>query len=108
MLGDGVRQLRCQHRVDLDGGHPRAAIEQCQRQRAQSWPDLENVVVAVDSGGRNHTAHGICVVNKVLAERFTRSKVELFGEMPNFGSTQQSNCQDAPTLPLHTGHAPQP
>ena len=71
-------------------------------------PDLEDVVLAVDSGCRNHTAHGVCVVNEVLAERLTRPEIQLFGEVPNLGTAQQSDGQDAPTLPLHTGHAPQP
>ena len=108
VFGDGVRQLSGQHWVDLHGGDPRAAIQQRQRQRAEAGADFEDVVVAVDSGCRNHTAHGVCVVDKVLAEGLPRPKIELFGEMPYLGSTEQSNCQDVPNLPLHVGHAPQP
>ena len=66
------------------------------------------MVLAVDSGCGNHTAHGVGVVNEILAEGLTRPEIELFGEVPNFGSAQQSDGQDAPKLPLHTGHAPQP
>ena len=36
VLGDGRGQLTRQHRVDLDGGHPRAAVEQRQRQRTEA------------------------------------------------------------------------
>jgi hypothetical protein len=108
VLGDRVRQLSGQHGVDLHGGDAGAAVEQRERQRSEPWPDLEDMVLPVDSRRRNHTAHGICVVNKILAEGLTRPKVEFLGKVPNFGTAKQSDCQDAPTLPLQTGHAPQP
>ena len=81
----------------------RAAVQQGQRQRAEAGPDLEDVVVAVDSGRRNDAAHGVCVVNEVLAEGLTRPKVELFGQMPYLGSTQQSNGQRRPHSPATHG-----
>ena len=36
---------RSQHRVDLDRGDPRAAVEQRQCQRTEPGSDLEDVVV---------------------------------------------------------------
>jgi hypothetical protein len=108
VLGDGVRQLACQHRVDLHGGDLGTAVQQRECQRAETGPDLQDVVLTVDSGCRNHTAHGVCVVNEILAVGLTRPEIQLFGEVPNFSTAQQSDGQDAPALPLHTGHAPQP
>ena len=99
---------RSQHRVDLDCGDRGAAVEQRQCQRTEPGPDLQDVVGTVDPGGRNHTSHGVGVVHEVLAVGLTRPEVEFFREVPNFGTAQQSDSQDVPTLPLHTGHAPQP
>ena len=73
---------------------------------SEPGPTSSNVVLAVDSGCGNHTAHGVGVVNKILAEGLTRPKIELFGKVPNFGPAQQSDCQDAPTLPLHGPRTP--
>jgi hypothetical protein len=66
------------------------------------------MVLTIDPGRRDHTTHSVRVVDEVLAERLTRPKIKLFGQVPNFSPAQQSDCQDAPTLPLHTGHAPHP
>ena len=94
--------------VYLPGGDLGAADQPRAGPRPETGSDLEDVVLAVDSGCRNHTAHGVCVVNEILAVGLTRPEIQLFGEVPNFGTAQQSDGQDAPTLPLHTGHAPQP
>jgi hypothetical protein len=74
-----------QHRVDLDGGDPGAAVEQGQRQRSEAGSDLEDVVVTVDRGGRNDATNGVRVVNEVLAERLARPEVNLFRKMPYLG-----------------------
>ncbi|GAT08316.1 putative uncharacterized protein DKFZp468F0819 [Mycolicibacterium novocastrense] len=85
MLGDGGRQLPRQHGIDLDGGHPRAAVEQCQRQRAQSGPDLENVVMLVDTGRRNDSPYGVGVMDEVLSERFARPEVDRLRQLSYLG-----------------------
>ena len=107
VLGDGLRKLACQHRIDLDGGHRGAAVQQRQRQRAQSGTDLEHVVVAVDAGRRHDAANGVGVVDEVLAERLTRPEVDLLGQVPNLGAPEQSNGQRAPNPPAtHWPRAP--
>jgi hypothetical protein len=68
MLGDGLRKLPRQHRIDLHGGDPGAPIEQGKRQGTQAGTDLENVIMTIDPGGRNDTANGVGVVDEVLAE----------------------------------------
>ena len=108
VLGDGLRQLTSQYRVDLDGGHTRPAVQQRQRQRPEAGTDLENVVVAVDPGCRHDPANGIGVMNEVLAERLTWSEVQFLRQMSDLGATEEPNRQRAPTLPLHTGQAPHP
>ena len=93
MLGDGLRKLPGQHRIDLDGGHPGAPIEQGQRQRTKAGTDLEDVVVPIDAGGRDDTANGVRVVNEVLAERLARPEVNLFRQMSYLGPPEESNSQ---------------
>ena len=85
VLGDGLRKLARQHRVDLDGGHPGAAVEQGQRQRTEARTDLEDVVVPVDTGGRNDAANGVRVVDEVLAERLARPEIKLFRQVSYLG-----------------------
>jgi hypothetical protein len=68
VLGDGLRQLPREQRIDLHGRHPGAPIEQGQRQGTQAGTDLEYVVVAIDSGRRNDATNGVGVVDEVLAE----------------------------------------
>ncbi|BBY45984.1 hypothetical protein MCEL_42790 [Mycolicibacterium celeriflavum] len=82
MVGDRGRQLPGQHRVDLDGGHPRTAVEQGQRQRAQAGTDLEDMVVPVDPGRRDDPPYRVRVVDEVLTESFTRPEIDLFGQLP--------------------------
>ena len=108
MLGDGLRKLARQHRVDLDGGHPGAAVEQGQGQRTEARTDLEDVVVPIDTGGRNDAPNGVRVVDEILAERFTRPEVDLSRQVSYLGPPEESNSQRAPILPLQTGHAPHP
>ncbi len=85
MLGDGLRKLPRQQRIDLHGGHPGAPIEQGQRQGTQTWTDLEDVVMTIDPGSRNDTADGVGVMDEVLAERLARPEVNLFRQMPYLG-----------------------
>jgi hypothetical protein len=85
MLGDGLRKLPGQQRIDLNGGHPGAPIEHGQRQGTQAGTDLEDVVVPVDARSRNDTANGVGVVNEVLAEGLARPEVNLFREMAYLG-----------------------
>ena len=85
-----------------------AAVQQRQRQRAQAGTHLEDVVVAVDPGRRHDAAHGVGVMDEVLAERLPRPEVKFLGQMPDLGAPEEPNRQRAPTLPLHTGQAPQP
>ncbi len=73
MLGHRLRQPLGQHRVDLDGADRTATVQQCKGERAEAGADFQDVVVAVDSGGRHDPAHGVGVVNEVLPQRFTRS-----------------------------------
>jgi hypothetical protein len=47
-------------------------------------------------------------VNEILAKGLAGSKVEFFRQVPYLGPPEKPNRQDAPTLPLHTGQAPQP
>jgi hypothetical protein len=68
MLGDGLRQLPRQKRIDLHGGHPGAPIEQGKRQGTQTGADLEDVVMPIDPGRRNDATNGVGVVDEVLAE----------------------------------------
>jgi hypothetical protein len=77
--------LARQHGIDLYGGHPRAPIEQRQRQRTQAGTDLEDVVMTIDSGSRNDTANGVCIVDEVLAEGFAGPEINLFRQMPYLG-----------------------
>ena len=106
VIGDRLRQLAREHRIDLDGGHLRTAIQQCQRQRAQTGTHLEHVIVTVDAGRRHDATNCVRIVNEVLAKRLPRAKVQFLRQMPYLGPPEQSNRQDVPTLPLHTGHAP--
>ena len=85
----------------------RAAVQQAKRQRTQPGADLQDVVMAVDTGRRHNPAHGVGIMNEVLAEGLARPKVEVFGQVPYLGPPEQSDRQDAP-IPLHTGQAPQP
>ena len=85
MLGDGLRKLPGQHRIDLDGGHPGAPVEQGKRQGTKARTDLEDVVMTIDAGGRDDTANGVGVVDEVLAERFTRPEVNLFRQVSYLG-----------------------
>ena len=85
MLGDGDRKLSRQHRIDLDGGHLRAPVEQGQRQGTQARTDLEDVVVAVDAGRRNDAANGVGVVDEVLSKRFAWPEVNLSRQVSYLG-----------------------
>ena len=85
MLGDGDRQLPCQHRVDFHRSHPGAPIEQGQRQGTQPRTDLEDMVMPMDSGGRHDAAHGVGVVDEVLAKRFTWPKIHLSCQVSYLG-----------------------
>ena len=85
VVGDGLRKLTRQHRIDLDGGHLGAAVEQGKRQGAQAGPDLEDVVVPVDAGRRNDAANSVGVVDEVLAERLARPEVDFFRQVPYLG-----------------------
>lgn len=107
VLSNSLRQALGQHGgVDLDRTHGRPpAVQQRQSQGTQAGADFQDMVVLIDPGGGDNTAHGICVVHEILAQRFTRLEVEFFGEISDLGSPKQTNCHDAPPLP-HTGHAP--
>ena len=80
-----MRQPAGQQRVDLDGAYRGAAVQQCKGQRTQAGADLEYVVVPVDAGRRDYPAHGVGIVNEVLALRFTRPEFEFFGQSPDLG-----------------------
>ena len=108
VLRDSDRQLAGQHGIDLHRGHARSAIEQSQGQRSQAWADLQNVVMPVDTGRRNYPTNSVGVVDEILAERFARPEINLFRQVSYLGPPEQSNCQRAPILPLHVGHAPHP
>src|SRR4029079_14907718 len=62
----------------------------------------------VDPGGRHDAAHSVGVMHEVLAVRLARPEVHGLSQMAYLGSPEESNCHDAPILPLHVGHAPQP
>ena len=85
MLGDGDRKLARQHRIDLDGGHPRAPVEQGKRQGTKARTDLQDVVVPVDAGRRNDSANSVGVVDEVLAEGFARPEVNLSRQVSYLG-----------------------
>ena len=108
VIGDRLGQLAREHGIDLDGGHLRTAIEQCERQRPQTGTHLEHVIVAVDARRRHDATNGVCIVHEVLAKRLPRAEVQFLRQMPYLGPPEQSNRQDVPNLPLHTGQAPQP
>src|SRR5262245_19427124 len=108
MLGDGLRKLAGQHRIDLDSGHSGAPVEQGQGQRTETGTDLEDVVMPIDTGGRNDAPNGVRVVDEILAKRLARPEINLFRQVSYLGPPEESNSQRAPILPLHTGHAPQP
>ena len=85
VLGHRLRQPLGQHRVDLDGADRTATVQQCQGERAEAGADFQDVVVAVDPGGRHNPAHGVGVVNKVLPQRFTRPQFEFLGQPSDLG-----------------------
>ena len=85
MVGDGDRQLAGQHRVDLDCRDVGTAIQQRQRQRTQAGADLKHMVVTMHSRGGNDAANGIGVVNEVLPECLSRTKVNVFRQTPYLG-----------------------
>jgi hypothetical protein len=43
------------------------------------------MVVPVDTGGRNNAAHGVGVVDEVLAKRFAWPKINLFRQVSYLG-----------------------
>jgi hypothetical protein len=108
VLGHGDGKLSGKHGIDLYCGYPGTPVEQCQGQGTQTRPDLENMVVPVDTGRRNYPTNGVGVVDEVLAERFARPEINLFRQVSYLGPPEQSNGQRAPILPLHVGHAPHP
>ena len=108
MIGNGLGQLASQYGVDLDCGHLGSAIQQRQRQRSESGTHLEHVIMAVDPRRRNDATNGIRIVYEVLTKRLTRPEVEFLSQVSYLGPPEEPNRQDAPTLPLHTGQAPQP
>jgi hypothetical protein len=88
VLGDRRRQLARQQRIDLDGGHPGAPVEQGERQGAQAGTDLEDVVMTMDARGGDDTANGVGVVDEVLAIRFTWPEVNFFRQMAYLGPSE--------------------
>ena len=68
VFGNGLRQPLREYRVDFDGDHGGAAVEQSQRERPEAGTYFQDQVRPADSGGRNDAAHRVGVVDEVLAE----------------------------------------
>jgi hypothetical protein len=64
--------------------------------------------MAVDRRCGDDPANRVRVVDEILTKGLARSKIEFFRQVPYLGPPEKPNRQDAPTLPLHTGQAPQP
>ena len=77
--------------VDLDGDHVPGHLEQRQRQRAQAGPDLEDHVVWADARVPDDPAHRVAVDDEVLPALLAGSQVELVGEAPDLGGTEQAH-----------------
>ncbi len=99
----------CQHRVDLHRGDPRTRSRRPKVSEPRPGPHFEDTVLAVDARCRHDAAHRVRVMDEVLSEGFAWSEVDLARQMPDLGTTEQSDRhQELPTLPLHTGQAPHP
>lgn len=85
---DGLGQALSQQRIDLDGGDGGATVEKCECQRTEAGPNLKNVILLVDSGGRDDSSYGVRVVDKVLTQRLTRPELKFLGQVPYLGTTE--------------------
>src|SRR5262249_33962997 len=113
------RERGGEHRVDLDGVHPRGRLHEAKRERAQPGTDLDHDIVGREIGGDHDPPYRVRVVHEVLSERLGWTDAERRREVAYLGRPQEpgwrrGHCHGPKTrspvaeIPAHTASRSRP
>src|SRR5262249_8936132 len=76
-------QKLCKSHILFDRENVRAFFKNKSGQRAQAWPDLNNVIFRTDLRLIDNPASEVLIVQKVLTESFGRRQADFFERRAN-------------------------